>query len=296
MEINLPKGKYVVAVSGGVDSVVLLDLVSQLDFVKELPPVVAHFDHGIRPDSSKDLEFVKSLADYYGYQFESEAAKLGPNASEEQARNARYKFLTHVQNMYKAKGIVLAHHKNDINETVMINILRGSGRRGVSSFKSTQNLIRPLLGYSKQQILSYAKSNNLEWREDSTNTNPKYLRNKLRLELDKSKDVQESIYQIHNQLKKINTKADKYVKQITDYVYDEGSISRFRFSSLPFNVGSEVLLQIFSSIKINNIDRRLINDANVAVRTLKIGKKFVLDKHCHLLSEKNFVVIKGHKI
>ena len=89
---SLTNGKYIVAVSGGVDSVVLLDLLSKTD--SEL--VVAHFNHGIRNNSGEDADFVKQLAKKYKLDYEEEKANLGPNASEEIARKARYDFLNKI--------------------------------------------------------------------------------------------------------------------------------------------------------------------------------------------------------
>lgn len=177
MKVPLLKaGRYVVAVSGGVDSVVLLHLLQQQP---GLDLVVAHFDHGIRPDSHRDAELVAKLAQQYSLPFYSQQAKLGP-VSEEVARTARYKFLHDCRKKFEARAIVTAHHQDDVLETIIINYLRGTGWRGLSSLRSHTGLMRPLLEVTKAQIEAYAKAHNLQWHLDITNADLKYLRNYVR--------------------------------------------------------------------------------------------------------------------
>lgn len=173
----LSAGCYVVAVSGGVDSVVLLDLLSQRP---ELDLIVVHFDHGIRDDSADDLEFVKSLAEKYGFRFESKREELGSLASEELARSRRYNFLRTIAKKYSAK-LITAHHADDVIETIAINLLRGTGWRGLAVLDS--DVIRPLTDMTKSEILDYANIHQLSWHEDSTNLSDKYLRNRIRQKL-----------------------------------------------------------------------------------------------------------------
>ncbi len=171
-------GKYILAVSGGVDSVVLLDLL-----VSKAGPwklIVAHFNHGIRDDSSKDEDLVKSLADNYGLEFVSAQGKLGEKTSEDKARVARYKFLRQMRKKYKADKIITAHHLDDRIETALFNIQRGTGRVGMIPFSKDTDLLRPLRDVYKDEIVAYAKKNKLQWVEDQTNSNLNYARNAIR--------------------------------------------------------------------------------------------------------------------
>lgn len=170
----LKVGRYVVAVSGGVDSVVLLD---KLASRSDLELIVAHFDHGIRDDSTRDTEFVNQLAKKYGFPFESRREELGEGASEELARKRRYAFLREVAKRRGAQ-LVTAHHADDVIETIAINIIRGTGWRGLAVLDS--DVWRPLIDMTKAEIIQYAKENRLEWREDSTNEQDRYLRNRVR--------------------------------------------------------------------------------------------------------------------
>jgi tRNA(Ile)-lysidine synthase len=167
--------KYVVAVSGGVDSVVLLHMLKNSG---EHELIVAHFDHGIRKDSSADARFVAALAETYDLVFETARKNLGEHASEDAAREARYEFLRSVAAKHQAK-IVTAHHQDDVVETIAINLSRGTGWRGLAVLNDA-TIERPLLTLTKQQIRDYALEHALEWVEDSTNASGVYLRNRIR--------------------------------------------------------------------------------------------------------------------
>lgn len=166
---------YLLAVSGGVDSVVLLDLFSKTN--NHL--VVAHVDHGIRgEESSADARFVKELAKQYSVPFVSIELNLAASASEELARNERYKFLLKEAAKFNAL-LVTAHHEDDAVETIALNIERGTGWRGLMALNRL-GIMRPLLGMTKQQIYNYAIKHHLEWVEDATNRELIYARNRMR--------------------------------------------------------------------------------------------------------------------
>lgn len=180
MKLDVAPGKYVVAVSGGVDSMALLDMLTRMS---HLELVVAYFDHGIRADSAEDGRVVGTAAGRYGLPFVSACGNLGQGVSEAVARDARYTFLRKVQAAHRARGILTAHHQDDVLETAILNMLRGTGRRGLSSLRSGRGIIRPLLHVAKQDLQQYAADHQLDWREDSTNTNERYLRNYVRRQI-----------------------------------------------------------------------------------------------------------------
>src|SRR6266540_5641084 len=153
MKVSVKPGKYVVAVSGGVDSMVLLHMLHQ---GPGLQLIVAHFEHGIRPDSDSDRKLVEAAAKHYGLPFRFAHGNLGPQASEAAARQARYAFLRMVQKESGAQGVITAHHQDDLIETAIINLLRGTGRKGLSALASTDDLIRPLLAATKADIYDAA--------------------------------------------------------------------------------------------------------------------------------------------
>jgi tRNA(Ile)-lysidine synthase len=170
---------YIVAVSGGVDSVVLLNMMAKLKKTNRI--IVAHFDHGIRNESVQDARFVEALATQYDLPFESRREDLGERASEALARERRYMFLHELAKRYSAK-IVTAHHQDDLIETIAINLHRGTGWRGLSVF-ANEEVLRPLIAKRKSELYDYACTHQLEWVEDETNQTDSYLRNRLRRRL-----------------------------------------------------------------------------------------------------------------
>jgi len=173
------KNKCVVAVSGGVDSVVLLDMVARGGQYDEI--IVAHFNHGIRDDSDYDEKYVELLAKKYGLKYVHKRESLGESASEELARERRYKFLRNVAKSNDAI-IMTAHHGDDVVETIAINIDRSTGWRGLAVLDSP-DILRPIINLTKDQVRGYALANNLEWLEDKTNQDMRYHRNRLRARL-----------------------------------------------------------------------------------------------------------------
>lgn len=183
--------KVVVAVSGGVDSVVLLDMLAKKG---EHELVVAHFDHGMREDSASDARFVVALAERYGVPCEVRQESLG-GASEERARLRRYAFLFSVAKRHGAK-LATAHHVDDVVETVALNIVRGTRWRGLAGM-SDERIWRPLTKRTKSELIEHALGEQLEWVEDETNRQAVYTRNRLRQKLARlPRDQQLQIYQL----------------------------------------------------------------------------------------------------
>lgn len=137
--------------------------------------IVAHFDHGIRSESNEDLAFVRQLCHRYEVTFVAGSAKLGADSSESTARERRYEFLCSVT---KDGSVVTAHHQDDLLETIVINLLRGTGWRGLAPMNS--RIKRPLLDMTKADITSYAIDHDLDWSEDVTNFSSHYFRNRIR--------------------------------------------------------------------------------------------------------------------
>jgi len=228
--------KYIVAVSGGVDSVVLLDILARQSGI-EL--IVAHFDHGIRDDSYLDAQFVAGLAEKHGLPFELRRENLGPETSEETARNRRYKFLRELADKHQAK-IVTAHHADDAVETIAINLLRGTGWRGLAGLDS--DILRPLTVKTKSEVMDYAKKHKLKWRDDSTNDGDKYLRNRVRQNLSKIEDdTKRQLLALWMTQKSLKRLVDSEVAVL---VGNGPSYSRYFFTHIDESVAIECLRHI----------------------------------------------------
>ncbi len=181
----------VMALSGGADSCALLDILTRM---KDPAPklVVAHLNHCLRgADSDADEAFSRNLAAGYGVPFESlrqdvaaDASSLGMNL-EDAGRQARIAFLTGISRKYGATAIALAHHGDDQAETFLMRLLRGSGMTGLSGmgYRNQLGFIRPMLGNSRAEIEAYLQQNGLGFREDKSNSDTTFLRNRIRHEL-----------------------------------------------------------------------------------------------------------------
>lgn len=247
---------YVIAVSGGVDSVVLLDMLARKRLNNAI--VVAHFDHGIREDSADDAVFVKHLAAKYGYAFETLREELGDGASEEVARTRRYAFLRSLAEKHSAK-IVTAHHADDAVETIAINFTRGTGWRGLAVLDS--DIVRPLLHKTKAELLDYALTQQLEWHEDSTNASDVYLRNRVRQNTHKlSADHKKQLLALRTQ--QMQTKRD-IEKQIIKLVGTGPEYSRYFFAHAPVVVAVECLRWLTNA----KLTRPQLERALLAIKT-----------------------------
>ena len=187
---NLEGFGFLLAVSGGKDSMTMLDLFNYFKYELKLNLVVCHFNHSLRDDADRDEKFVKTQCEKYGLKFYSkkEDVLLYSNenklSTEEGARFLRYKFFDEVKRIENLEYIATAHNKNDLVETVIMRILRGTGINGLIGIQSERgDLIRLILNFSRDEIEKYIEENNIPFVEDKTNFEELYLRNKIRLNL-----------------------------------------------------------------------------------------------------------------
>lgn len=175
---NLKEKKLLLAISGGVDSITLLD-----SFVQKIPKknlFVAHVNHGLRRKSNEEEKFVKNLTLNYGLPFYSTKLEI-KKPSEEAARNERYRYLFKLKDRLTVDYIVTAHHLNDQIETIILNLTRGSGPLEMWGMQELENdVLRPFLNIEKDELIKYVKDKKLKFVEDKTNKSIKFARNRIR--------------------------------------------------------------------------------------------------------------------
>ncbi len=178
-------GTALVAVSGGADSVALLDLLHGVAPDLGLSLVVAHVDHGIQTAGRPVGRTVGKLAEKYGLPFETVELHLGPDATETVARRARYAWLREVQHRLGAAYLVTAHHRDDQVETVVLRALRGSAPAGLAGIvrRGRDGLVRPLLPFTHDELVAHAAARGLTAHSDPANADPRHLRSWVRTQL-----------------------------------------------------------------------------------------------------------------
>lgn len=183
------------AVSGGVDSIVLLDVMARFVPALRLRLGVAHFNHGLRESAAKDADFVRDVSQKHGIKPFMGSADIRRMADEEGrsieeiARRERYDFLERIARRHRFDLVMTGHTATDNAETLLMNLLRGSGVTGLAGIPPTRRLsgntllARPLLESMREDVEQYAEAAGLKWREDETNNSVDFTRNRIRHEL-----------------------------------------------------------------------------------------------------------------
>ena len=254
-----PKSKILVAVSGGVDSVALLHLLHNLRGQYGWQIAIAHYNHGVRKDATKDAYLVGELSDLYGYPLYVGKYEYA-DFSEAALRKARYGFLEELRKDIGYDYVVTAHHNNDFLETAIFNTIRGSDREGMVSLKDKRGkIIRPMLPFSKPEIIVFANLQNLPYREDSTNSDLSYSRNMVRNILIphgsmKFRNFHHNMNQRLAKLKDVNNRIDLGLSRLAEGMveYEDKKsvqINGALFKKLPLSVQKGLLVFLIKRLK-----------------------------------------------
>ena len=213
----------VVACSGGPDSMCLLSLVNNLKTAKKIEVICAHVNHKLRTESDEEAIMVQEYCQKNDIVFEllEITDYLTGDFSEEDARIRRYKFFDQVINKYKSKYLLTAHHGDDLIETILMRLTRGSNLSGYAGIRQVNTnesyqILRPLLTTTKEAILKYNNENAIPYRVDASNDNLKYTRNRYRhtiLPFLKNEDVN-----VHLKYLKFSKELSEYDNFVTEYI------------------------------------------------------------------------------
>lgn len=261
--VSVAKRRYVLAISGGVDSVVLLDIFTRVPH--ELL-IVAHFDHGIRSESADDARFVEGLAKKYNLTFETTREELGKDASEDVARQRRYAFLRSLAQKHDAE-IVTAHHADDVIETIAINVARGTGWRGLAVLNNVM-IHRPLLHKWKNDIYAYAARRRLEWVEDATNRTDAYLRNRVRKCIGKEL-AENDKKQLHERWQQQTATATAILDEVRQLLEQPNVYSRYFMTMLPYESAHEILRAVIIRAGGPSLLRAQLDAGALAIRVAR---------------------------
>ncbi len=283
--------KIILAVSGGIDSMVMLNLFLQASHYNKSDIIVAHFNHGTRKSAQDDADFVAQTAKRCGLKYVTETSSLGERVAEEVARKARYTFLNRIGNANQPAIICTAHHLDDLIESVAINFLRGTGWRGLAVLGMNSvrrpflepamlhklNLTQPL---TKKDILRYAAENKIIFREDPTNNSENYLRNRIRPKVRSLSDTQKKqLYQLWLEQRRLREQIED---NITTLIPAKNTVwERAWFRDIDDAAALEILRSGALNANIPATKPQLL-DFLQAIRTYSSGKAFNLPQD-HLI-------------
>lgn len=297
--ILLPDDKFILAVSGGVDSMVLLDIARRRKGGEGY--IVAYFDHGIRDklETDRDRAVIKKFCERYHIEYLfGEHEEETPLVSESDARDARYKFFFNLMDDKSISYLVLAHHKDDLIETAIINILRGSGFRGLASMGESEWIKRPMLSVYKDEIIEYAAESGVEWHEDITNESEDFLRNYIRINIVpkiKESDMLTGFEEYIFSIQKMMEEFDELISEVVDSVVDKiearnWRIDRYQFIMLDHKIACEVIRELYRDNRFGVPERRLIDKTVVFCKTARNKARLDVSKNVALEISDNKVL------
>ncbi len=287
--------RIVIGVSGGPDSMCLLDILNKLKEKLNIEIFVAHINHMIRKEADEETEFVKNFCDEIGVKCfvkkidvikKSTDEKIG---TEEAGRKARYDFFEEVMKTVGANKIATAHNANDNAETVLMNIFRGTGTQGLKGIEPIRDekFIRPIIECERADIENYCEQNNLNPKIDLSNFENEYTRNKIRNIIipELKKEFNPNIIKALNKLsvlaKQENEFIQNYVENLVENELDINftdytSIDLKKFNNLEYFIKSKVILKLIQKVlgSTQGIEKIHIDDI-IKLCSKNIGNKYL---------------------
>lgn len=290
--------KIVIGVSGGPDSITLLNILNKFKEKLNIKIYVAHINHMIRAEADEETEYVKEFCNRLDVEFfckkidaQEEAKKL-KIGTEEAGRNIRYAFFEEVAKRVEANKIATAHNSNDNAETVLMNIMRGTSISGLAGIEKIRDgkYIRPLIRCSRKAIEEYCKQNNLQPKFDKSNLENIYTRNKIRNLLIPyiQKEFNPNIIDTINRLSDIAISEEQFINKIVENEYkkllinankNEIILDMKKFNMLDHVIKAKLILYTIEKVSgiSAGIEKIHIDDI-IKLCNNNIGNKFLIPK------------------
>ena len=284
----------VIGVSGGPDSMTLLNILNNLKEKLNIKLYVAHINHSIRKEADEETEYVKDFCKKIDVEFFAKKVKVEEIAkelkigTEEAGRNIRYEFFEEVAHKVGANKIATAHNLNDNAETVLMNIMRGtsvSGLKGIDKVRDGK-YIRPIIECSRAEIEDHCKEKNLNTRYDKSNNEKIYTRNKIRNLLIPflQKEFNPNIVEGINRLSQIAIEEEQFINKVVEKEYEKLQIAvdntiilnLKEFNKLDYVIKSKLILYTISKVygKTSGIEKKHIDDI-IKLCDNNIGNKYL---------------------
>ena len=261
----------ITATSGGPDSMALLSLLIKLSKTKKITIICAHVNHNLRKESQEEAIMVEKYANENNLIFEKMEINHYEGNTENYARTQRYNFFEKLIKKYNATYLLTAHHGDDLTETILMRMVRGSSLKGYSGFqeitdKETYKIYRPLITKTKDELLNYVKTNNIPYAVDKTNFSEEYTRNRYRLNIlpilkKENKSVHLKFLKFSETLKLYDDHINKEANEKLNKVYQNNNLNLKLFENEDELIKRKILYQILNNLYYKNIS--LITDNHV---------------------------------
>ena len=261
----------ITATSGGPDSMALLSLLIKLSKTKKITIICAHVNHNLRKESQEEAIMVEKYANENNLIFEKMEINHYEGNTENYARTQRYNFFEKLIKKYNASYLLTAHHGDDLTETILMRMVRGSSLKGYSGFqeitdKETYKIYRPLITKTKDELLNYVKTNNIPYAVDKTNFSEEYTRNRYRLNIlpilkKENKSVHLKFLKFSETLKLYDDHINKEANEKLNKVYQNNNLNLKLFENEDELIKRKILYQILNNLYYKNIS--LITDNHV---------------------------------
>lgn len=263
----------VLAVSGGPDSIFLLYLLNRLKKELDLKIIIAHVNHNLRDESLEEASFVENLCESFDLRYEyMEILEYSNDNLESEARYKRYAFFKDLVKKYNAQYLMTAHHGDDLIETIMMRIVRGSSIKGYSGFREiiemdNYKIVRPLITLSKDLIVKYLDDNNIKYYVDKSNFSLEFTRNRYRMNLlpflkSENSNVHKKFLKFSQELFLINDFLVNYIENILKDIKDSKGINISELLVFDDFLIKKIIEYEFSLVYVE--DLFLINDKNTS--------------------------------
>lgn len=296
----------VVGVSAGPDSMALLYILNEVRKKIGYKIVVAHVNHNVRVESYEEAEFLKDYCKKNDIIFEMMViTKYGDDNFHNEARTIRYNYYEELINKYEANYLMTGHHADDLMETILMRIVRGSTLRGYSGFSDLVNkgkykIARPLISVTKKELEDFDKENNIPYRIDKSNFKDKYTRNRYRMTVlpflkEEDKHVHEKFINFSRQIMECDEFIERMVMNEIDNVYQDGIIDIDKFKKLDIVIKKRIIDYIFSVIYQDDIiviDNRHVDLVLEAINSNKASVVFNLPNNYLVVKEYNKLYFK----
>ena len=261
----------ITATSGGPDSMALLSLLIKLSKTKKITIICAHVNHNLRKESQEEAIMVEKYANENNLIFEKMEINHYEGNTENYARTQRYNFFEKLIKKYNATYLLTAHHGDDLTETILMRMVRGSSLKGYSGFqeitdKETYKIYRPLITKTKDELLNYVKTNNIPYAVDKTNFSEEYTRNRYRLNIlpilkKENKSVHLKFLKFSETLKLYDDHINKEVNEKLNKIYQNNNLNLKLFENEDELIKRKILYKILNNLYYKNIS--LITDNHV---------------------------------